>query len=114
MSRVVHLICFRRGHDQDLVLKSAIEDGFIEWSKLITETLEIRSTIAFLDEKQPTPMEEITFWNKRLKNLEGIFAQLLYERVRKMATYLELCQSIYLKCFKDLFNNVVSGKQIPS
>jgi dynein heavy chain len=53
---------------------------------------------------------EIDFWNSRLKNLESIYDQLREQRVKKMASILELTDSAYFPCFKTQFRDIVAGE----
>jgi hypothetical protein len=53
---------------------------------------------------------EIDFWNSRLKNLESIYDQLRDQRVKKMASILELTDSAYFPCFKTQFRDIVAGE----
>lgn len=93
----------------DLQLKAAIEGAVIQWASICGDLLQQSSTVAFAGGANPTPLAEINFWNARLKNLECIYDQLRDPRVKKMALYLELTDSIYLACFQNTFQNIVSG-----
>lgn len=50
---------------------------------------------------------EIEFWNLRLKNLQYIYEQLKEPKVKSMAVVLELTNSAYYSCFRNLFKNTV-------
>lgn len=55
---------------------------------------------------------EVTFWNNRVQNLEYIFEQLRDERIRKMTNIVQLTNSAYYPCLKNIYTNVVSGSSI--
>lgn len=51
----------------------------------------------------------MAFWNNRVQNLEYIFEQLRDERIVKMTTIVQLTNSAYYPCLKNIYTNVVSG-----
>ncbi|XP_049809049.1 dynein beta chain, ciliary [Schistocerca nitens] len=93
----------------DLYLKSAIEGVIIKWATQINDVLSEDSSQAFGACHHPTPSAEMTYWNKRLDNLQHIYEQLRDERVRKMAVILERTDSAYFPCFKTIFRNIVAA-----
>ncbi|XP_049940953.1 dynein beta chain, ciliary-like [Schistocerca serialis cubense] len=94
------------GQDVDLPLKRAIEQMVVKWGTQVKEILNQNSSSVFEKTLHPAPSEEIDFWNARLKNLESIYHQLRDPRVAKMASILELTESVYCKNYKELFINV--------
>jgi len=52
---------------------------------------------------------EVEFWNNRVQNLEYIFEQLRDQRIMKMTTIVQLTNSAYYPCLKNIYANVVSG-----
>lgn len=52
---------------------------------------------------------EVAFWNNRVQNLEYIFEQLRDQRIVKMTTIVQLTNSAYYPCLKNIYANVVSG-----
>ncbi|XP_063367395.1 dynein beta chain, ciliary-like [Cydia amplana] len=97
------------GEDLDLHLKTNIEGAVIKWTQQIHDLMSEDSYIAFKRTKFPLPMADLDFYALRLKNLEGIYSQLRDPRVKRMASYLEATNSVYLECFKNLLTNVVAG-----
>ncbi|XP_063628198.1 dynein beta chain, ciliary-like [Cydia splendana] len=97
------------GEDLDLHLKTNIEGAVIKWTQQIHDLMSEDSYIAFKRTKFPLPVADLDFYALRLKNLEGIYSQLRDPRVKRMASYLEATNSVYLECFKNLLTNVVAG-----
>ncbi|KAI5631347.1 dynein beta chain, ciliary [Phthorimaea operculella] len=97
------------GEDVDLQLKTNIEGTIIKWAKQIDEILKEDSYIAFKRQKFPLPSADLSFYQQRLRNMEGIYSQLRDPRVKRMAHYLEETNSVYLACFKTMLTNVVAA-----
>ncbi|XP_060520898.1 dynein beta chain, ciliary-like [Cylas formicarius] len=97
------------GDEVNLPLKTTMENSVMKWTTIVNEILKQTSQICFVDGQNPTPRNEIEFWNARNKNLESIYDQLRDPRVKKMGEYLEITKSTYSKSFKTLFKNVVSA-----
>lgn len=93
----------------DIYLKTNIEGIVIEWASQINNVLKEDSDVVFTKKRFPLPMDDIAFWSTRLKNLEGIYAQLRQPRVKMMAEYLEFTNSVYFQCFKTMLTNLVAG-----
>lgn len=53
---------------------------------------------------------EIQYWDKRLTNLKNINQQLQNGKVYKMIRILETTNSAYYPGFKNVYDNVQSGK----
>lgn len=51
----------------------------------------------------------MAFWNNRVQNLEYIFEQLRDKRIMKMTTIVQLTNSAYYPCLKNIYANVISG-----
>nr|CAH7754609.1 unnamed protein product [Callosobruchus chinensis] len=90
-------------------LKGNLENAVMKWSNLINDIIKQSSLITFAEGANPTPRNEIDFWNARNKNLESIYDQLGDPRVKKMGEYLELTRSTYSGTFKSLFKSVVAA-----
>ncbi|XP_018562388.1 dynein beta chain, ciliary-like [Anoplophora glabripennis] len=97
-----------RGETVNLTLKTSYENAVMKWSTISNEVLKQSSLIAFANGANPTPRNEIEFWNARNKNLESIYDQLLDPRVRKMGEYLEITNSAYNTTYKNMFKNIVA------
>lgn len=104
-----YFLSFSNGEQLDLELKSAIEESIIKWSSIINDVMKEKSCLGMGDGEHPVPLREVAFWEKRLKTLESVYEQLRDPRVKKMASILELTESVYYSCFKILFRNVVAG-----
>ena len=102
-------MCYRPdGYDRNLV--HAIESVVIEWTHQVRDVLKKDSSQPILDGLNPTPFEEIEFWKQKALNLECIYDQLREPKVRRMAELLEKTESSYFQVFKDMFRDVVAGK----
>lgn len=55
---------------------------------------------------------EVAFWNNRVQNLEYIFEQLRDQRIMKMTTIVQLTNSAYYPCLKNIYANVISGNEL--
>ncbi|XP_077291064.1 dynein heavy chain at 93AB [Arctopsyche grandis] len=97
------------GGEADLYLKSAIEGVIIKWATQINDVMQEDSSHAFNNGANPMPSTELDFWKSRLSNLTYIYDQLRSERVRCMAVILEMTDSAYFPCFRNLFRNVVAA-----
>ncbi|KAL4135288.1 hypothetical protein QTP88_006906 [Uroleucon formosanum] len=93
----------------DLHFKSAVEGVIIKWATQITEVLSADSVSAFKSNQHLTPWAEVAFWNNRVQNLEYIFEQLRDQRIVKMTTIVQLTNSAYYPCLKNIYANVVSA-----
>ena len=90
----------------------AIETVIIEWTHQIRDVLKKDSAQPLLDGLNPTPFVELEFWKAKGANLDCIYEQLRTPKVRKMAELLERADSSYFPSFKEIFRNVVEGKEI--
>ncbi|CAB3248907.1 unnamed protein product [Arctia plantaginis] len=97
------------GEDVDLFLKTNVEGALIMWTQQVHDLLEEDSYIAFKRTSFPLPAADIDFYLQRLRNLEGIYAQLRDPRAKRMAHYLEDTHSVYLSCFKTMLTNIVAA-----
>lgn len=95
----------------DVYLKTNIEGVVIQWATQINNVLKEESSVAFKKTPFPLPTTDIEYWISRLKNLEGIYSQLRDPRVKKMATYLEMTDSVYLQCFRTMMTNLIAGTE---
>lgn len=55
---------------------------------------------------------EVAFWNNRIQNLKYIFQQLRDQRIMKMTTIVQMTNSAYYPCLKNIYANVVSGNHM--
>lgn len=54
----------------------------------------------------------MAFWNNRIQNLKYIFQQLRDQRIMKMTTIVQMTNSAYYPCLKNIYANVVSGNRM--
>ena len=90
--------------DRELIHR--MQNAVIEWASLIKEILLQDSAHACIAGKNPTPMVEINFWEKRQLNLHSIYRQLTQPKVRKLATVLKMIDSTYYGTLYNLFLDV--------
>lgn len=107
--RYYFYLYFSNGENMDIYLKTNIEGVIIQWAMQVNKVLKENSSIITETKKFPNPMDELNFWSSRLKNLEGIYTQLRLPRVKKMAVYLEMTNSVYLSTFKSILTNLIAG-----
>ncbi|GBP61183.1 Dynein beta chain, ciliary [Eumeta japonica] len=98
-----------RGQEVDLHLKTNIEGAVIKWAQQVHDLLHETSNIAFKRTKFPLPSADLNFYATRLRNLDGIYAQLRDPRVKRMAHYLQATSSVYIDCFKTMLTNIVAA-----
>lgn len=92
-----------------LSIKESLEEIVLKWSIDVDKILIESSSTIFVAKKYPTPSDEFEFWNSRWENLKNIYDQLCDERVKTIATILELKKSIYFNTFRKLFENVIDS-----
>ncbi|XP_077301132.1 dynein beta chain, ciliary-like [Arctopsyche grandis] len=109
LDEVESLLIKSNGEIVDVYLKTNIEGIVILWTTQINNLLKEDSDVVFSKKRFPLPVDDVDFWSTRLKNLEGVYAQLRHPRVKKMANYLELTNSVYLQCFKTMLTSLVAG-----
>ncbi|XP_063241593.1 dynein beta chain, ciliary-like [Bacillus rossius redtenbacheri] len=98
------------GKGVDMNVKSAIESMTIKWAGQVNDLLKESSHLPVDGQEYfPTPTDEMNFWSNRERDLEFVYHQLCADKVRRMASILQLSQSAYFPCFKTLFSNVVAG-----
>ncbi|XP_008208864.1 dynein beta chain, ciliary-like [Nasonia vitripennis] len=90
-------------------LRRNMEEIVIKWTGHISEVLSEDSSQALKNEENPLPKSELTFWRKRLKNVESIYDQLRDPRIKRMAKILEQSKSSYLPCLQTIFKDVVGA-----
>ncbi|KAJ8957969.1 hypothetical protein NQ318_001970 [Aromia moschata] len=67
----------------------------------------VESNGEICDSYLKSAIEELEFWNLRLRNLQYIYEQLREPKIKSMAVILEKTNSAYYSCFKNVFKNVV-------
>lgn len=90
-------------------MKNSLEGIVIKWACQINDVLKEDSSLAFKDGRHPTPIEEITFWEARQKNLRNIYTQLTEPKSRQIGVILEGIDSVYATSFKSTFKSVVQA-----
>ena len=90
-------------------MKNSLEGIVIKWAYQINDVLKEDSSTAFKDGAQPSPLEEIIFWDSRQSNLRNIYTQLLEPRVKQIGVILEGIDSVYYSSFKSTFQSVVQA-----
>ena len=103
-----HFVFRPESFDRGLV--HAIESVIIDWTHQIRDVLKKDSSQPLLEGLNPTPLVEVEFWKAKAQNLDCIYEQLRDPKVRKMAQLLEKTNSSYFPAFKEIFRDVVSGK----
>lgn len=96
--------------DQNKSSLHLAERCIVQWTELIQKVLDQKSEDAFdqVDPRNenkrihPGPLEELKFWNARLKNLDSIFEQLQSEKMRKVLLFLDRVKSTYNPKFATL------------
>lgn len=90
-------------------MKNSLEGIVIKWAYQINDVLKEDSFSIFKDGHQPSPLEELSFWDARRDNLRNIYSQLLEPRVRHIGVILEGIDSVYYSSFKSTFQSVVQA-----
>lgn len=78
------------------------EGCLITWTKQIKNVLRLDPESKLKQNKNPGPLEEISFWKYKAANLNSIFEQLQTPRVRKVLRYLDSSKSTYNEPFAKL------------
>ncbi|XP_066247509.1 dynein beta chain, ciliary [Euwallacea similis] len=104
VSEVEKALTDSEGEICDLYLKSGIEGVVMKWASQINDVLANDSSDKVVN---AVPSVEIEFWCQRLRNLQYVYEQLREPRVRSMGIILEITNSAYYSCFKNLFKNIV-------
>ncbi|XP_070509872.1 dynein beta chain, ciliary-like [Chironomus tepperi] len=93
----------------DIKVKNSLEGIVIKWHAQIDKILKDSSANLFNRYLNPTPMEEIKFWNKRRSNISNIYDQLTDPRVKSIGNILEMINSVYTASFFTTFKDVVTA-----
>jgi dynein heavy chain len=83
-----------------------LEGAIITWTKQIKNILKRDPETVLQDEKNPGPLAEVDFWNSKALNLNGIFAQLQSDKVRRILKVLDKSKSTYNAPFAKLCKEV--------
>lgn len=92
----------------DKKLQNLLEGIVIKWSYQINDIV-IETSEKLFENGHPMPIDEYTFWNKRLANLENLYAQLTENNRKMVGVILEKIESVYFSAFRQSFENVVSA-----
>lgn len=103
------VIDFEHGGETDLQLKACLESSVSKWLNTISDVLKQSPNMAFANNAKPNPRVEVEFWNHRKTNLCSIYDQLRDPRVKKMAEYLEMTNSVYTKAYSSMYKNVIAA-----
>lgn len=102
-------LAYRNLDGCSLKMKNSLEGIVIKWAYQINDVLKEDSSMVFKDGAQPSPLEEIIFWDSRQSNLRNIYNQLLEPRVKQIGVILEGIDSVYYSSFKSTFQSVVQA-----
>lgn len=86
-----------------------LEGVVIKWSQLINDVIIETSETLFTNDAHPLPADEYEYWQNRLINLENIYSQLIENNRKMIGIILEELNSVYLKAFRQTFNNTVAA-----
>lgn len=95
--------------DCDTKLQNSLEGTVIKWSYLINDIVTETSEKLFQNGACPMPIDEYTFWNKRLANLDNLYAQLTENNRKMVGVILEKIKSVYFAAFRQSFENTVAA-----
>lgn len=90
-------------------MKNSLEGIVIKWHAQIDKILKDSSANLFNRNLNPTPTEEVKFWNKRRSNVSNIYDQLTDPRVKSIGNILEMINSVYTSTFFTTFKDVVTA-----
>lgn len=90
-------------------LQNLLEGIVIKWSYLINDIVIETSEKLFQNAVQPLPTDEYTYWNKRLINLENVYAQLTENNRKMVGVILEKIDSVYFTAFRQTFENAIAA-----
>lgn len=90
-------------------LQNLLEGIVIKWSYLINDIVIETSEKLFQNGAQPLPIDEYTYWNKRLSNLENVYAQLTENNRKMVGVILEKIDSVYFTAFRQSFENAIAA-----
>lgn len=90
-------------------MKNSLEGIVIKWHAQIDKILKDSSANLFNRNLNPTPSEEVKFWNKRRSNVSNIYDQLTDPRVKSIGNILEMINSVYTSTFFTTFKDVVTA-----
>lgn len=90
-------------------LQNLLEGIVIKWSCLINDIVIETSEKLFQNGVHPMPIDEYTYWNKRLTNFENLYTQLTENNRKMVGVILEKIESVYFATFRRSFENVVTA-----
>lgn len=91
-------------------MKNSLERIVIKWASQIDGVLKETSSYLFEDDKNPTPLAELKFWNDRRVNLRNIASQLSDLRIKKIGNILRLINSVYLSTYESILKDVKASR----
>jgi|TARA_B100000795_G_scaffold231783_1_gene189776 dynein heavy chain, axonemal len=96
--------------NKDLV--HALEGAVVTWTEQIKQILDRshESSLNAQNSSNPTPDEELRFWESQSQNLNAIFSQLKSKRMRNVMVYLDQVKSSYCGPFAALCKNVFTAR----
>ena len=91
-----------------MFLTALIKGIIIKWAYQTDEVLSKDSdTVLNEPRTYPNPMTEIQFWEAKMMNLEFLYEQMKAETTKKLASILQLADSVYFPCYISMFRNVI-------
>lgn len=93
----------------DMKLQNLLEGIVIKWSYLVNDIVTETSEKLFQHNAHPLPIEEYTYWNNRLINLENVYEQLTENNRKMVGVILEKINSVYFTAYRQLFGNIIAA-----
>jgi len=94
--------------NKDLV--HALEGAVVTWTEQIKQILDRSHESSLNGDSNPTPDEELRFWESQSTNLNAIFSQLKSKRMRHVMVFLDQAKSSYCGPFAALCKTVFSAR----
>ena len=94
--------------NKDLV--HALEGAVVTWTAQIKAILERSHESSLKHGDNPTPDEELRFWESQSANLNAIFLQLKSKQMRNVMIFLDQCKSVYCAPFARLCKEVFAAR----
>jgi dynein heavy chain len=94
--------------NKDLV--HALEGAVVTWTAQIKAILERSHESSLKHGDNPTPDEELRFWESQSANLNAIFLQLKSKQMRNVMIFLDQCKSVYCAPFARLCREVFAAR----
>ena len=94
--------------NKDLV--HTLEGGVVTWTSQIKAVLDRSHEDAIKQGLNPTPDQEVKFWESQSANLNAIFTQLKSKRMRHVMIFLDQAKSSYCGPFAGLCKEVFAAR----